>query len=89
MFPRSASVIATAAVLSGCGALQPPAISSDDMPGFWLGWWHGATALFSLMASLFSDVRIYAYPNSGFGYDAGFTLAVVGWAACWAAVNSQ
>jgi len=32
--------------------------------------------LFSLVASLFSDVRIYAFPNAGGWYDTGYVLGV-------------
>jgi len=30
--------------------------------------------LFSFIASIFLDVRIYAFPNSGFYYDLGYLL---------------
>jgi len=30
--------------------------------------------LFSLIGSLFFDIRIYGFPNSGSGYDVGFVL---------------
>jgi hypothetical protein len=35
---------------------------------------HGFTILFSLIGSLFTDYRIYAYPNSGGWYDLGFVF---------------
>lgn len=70
--------------LSSC-AYQPYRPPDDsDLPGFFAGWCHGATALFALVASLFSEVRVYAFPNSGFGYDCGFVIAVVGWCIFWA-----
>lgn len=56
--------------LAGCAA-QPAAHGG---PGFFLGLLHGLLALFSLLGSLFLPVRIYAFPNSGFGYDLGFVL---------------
>jgi hypothetical protein len=31
-------------------------------------------ALIALAVSLFAPVRIYAFPNGGFGYDAGFAI---------------
>ena len=73
-------------MLSGCAHQPPPPIDSSDIPGFFSGWWHGATALFTLLASLFSDARVYAFPNSGFGYDCGFVIAVVGWCIFWIAM---
>jgi hypothetical protein len=45
-----------------------------DPPGFWRGLLHGFTILFSLIASIFTDHRIYAYPNAGGWYDLGFFL---------------
>ncbi len=62
-------------IVAGC-ANQPRAPGSD-LPGFFLGLVHGYISLFSLIASLFVDVRIYAYPNSGWWYDLGFILGVM------------
>ena len=42
--------------------------------------------LFSFIASLFIDVRIYAYPNSGVWYDFGFLIGV---AAIFASVGAS
>ena len=43
-------------------------------PGFLTGLVHGFVSLFSLLGSLFLDIRIYGFPNSGIGYDVGFVL---------------
>ena len=43
-------------------------------PGFLMGLVHGFISLFSLLGSLFLDIRIYGFPNSGIGYDVGFVL---------------
>ena len=43
-------------------------------PGFLMGLVHGFISLFSLLGSLFLDIRIYSFPNSGSGYDVGFVL---------------
>jgi hypothetical protein len=43
-------------------------------PGFLMGLVDGFISLFSLLVSLFLDIRIYGFPNSGIGYDAGFVL---------------
>jgi hypothetical protein len=56
--------------LAAC-ATQPP---HGTAPGFFAGLLHGLSAPFALAASLFWNVRIYAFPNSGFGYDLGFVL---------------
>jgi hypothetical protein len=58
-------------VLAAC-AHQPPPL--PGAPGFLAGLFHGLTALFSLLASLFLPLRPYAFPNAGFWYDAGFSL---------------
>jgi hypothetical protein len=38
---------------------------------------HGFLILFSFVASLFTDYRIYAFPNSGGWYDFGFLLGAM------------
>ncbi len=72
-----AALLGVAVLMAGC-AHQPelPKIVIPDAPGFWRGLWHGFTALFSLIGSIFTDVRIYAYPNAGGWYDAGYVLGV-------------
>ena len=35
-------------------------------------------APFALIASLFSDARIYAFPNAGGWYDLGYYLGIAG-----------
>ena len=59
------------AVLTAC-ATQPTA--QQHVPGFAAGLFHGLIALIALVASLYFPIRIYAFPNSGFWYDAGFVL---------------
>ena len=63
-------------LLHGC-ATQPPLPSAPQLPGFLLGLLHGFLILFSFIGSLFTDVRIYAYPNSGGWYDFGFLLGAM------------
>jgi hypothetical protein len=57
---------------SACAHQPRPML--PDPPGFFLGLLHGFLMLFSLIGSIFTDVRIYAFPNSGFGYDLGFLI---------------
>jgi hypothetical protein len=59
-------------VVAGC-AHQPPAVLPGE-PGFFSGLLHGFLILVSLVGSLFTDVRVYAFPNSGFFYDLGFFI---------------
>lgn len=61
--------------LYGCATQPLPGGSSG--PGFFLGLLHGFVVLFSFIASLFTDYRIYAYPNSGGWYDFGFLLGAM------------
>jgi hypothetical protein len=57
---------------AGCAHQPPPVL--PDPPGFFHGLLHGFLMLFSFIGSIFTDVRIYAFPNSGFGYDLGFLI---------------
>ena len=53
--------------------------SPDHPAGFLWGIWHGWIAPFSLIYSLFvPQASIYEVNNSGFFYDLGFYLAIVG-----------
>jgi len=59
-------------VLAACAKQPRPLLYSPA--NFWFGLLHGFISLFSLIGSLFTDARVYAYPNSGFGYDLGFVI---------------
>jgi len=61
-------------VLAACATQPSP--EAFNPPGFWSGLLHGATAPFALVGSLFKDIRIYAFPNSGWWYDLGFVLGI-------------
>ena len=69
MMTRTLAILVLAALALAACATQPAAVA--NAPGFWLGLVHGMTAPFSLIASLFWDVRIYAFPNAGGWYDLG------------------
>jgi hypothetical protein len=58
--------------LSAC-ATQPPATGFDP-PGFFSGILHGFLILPAFIGSLFLDIRIYAFPNTGVGYDFGYLI---------------
>ena len=66
------TAIGVTALLAGCANQPPP--TSFDPPGFFSGVLHGFTIFFSLIGSIFMDVRIYSFPNSGGWYDLGFFL---------------
>ncbi len=65
-----------AAILGGCATQPVP--GPDSPPGFFLGLLHGFFILFSFIGSLFTDYRIYAFPNAGGWYDFGFLLGAMG-----------
>lgn len=60
-------------IITAC-ATQPDPDQFYDPPGFFCGLWHGFIIFFSFIVSLFTDYRIYAFPNSGGWYDLGFLL---------------
>jgi len=74
---KTVAVLSIIALLLAACATQPLQ-SVPDAPGFWHGLLHGVLAPFALIASLFTDVRIYAVPNSGWWYDLGFFIGIAG-----------
>jgi hypothetical protein len=60
------------AVVGGCA--HQPTPEGYHLPGFWSGLLHGFLILFSFIGSLFADVRIYSFPNSGGWYDFGYLI---------------
>ncbi len=61
--------------LFGCATQPVP--DAFDPPGFWTGMVHGFLIFFSMIGSYFSDIRIYAFPNSGGFYDLGYLLGAM------------
>ncbi len=70
-----AAICVLALVLQSCATQPPPA--GSDPPGFLSGLLHGFLILFSFVASVFTDYRIYAFPNSGGWYDFGYLLGAM------------
>jgi len=68
-------LVAGALLLQSCATQPVPPVV--DPPGFLLGLLHGFLILFSFIGSLFTDVRIYAFPNSGGWYDFGYLLGAM------------
>jgi hypothetical protein len=62
--------------LAGCA--HQPVPPGSGVPGFWKGLLHGFIAPVSFIVSLFTDCRIYAFPNAGRWYDLGFMLGIGG-----------
>lgn len=67
-----ASLLVAATLLASCATQPFP--NAYEPPGFWSGLLHGFTIVFSLIGSIFTDYRIYAFPNSGGWYDFGYVL---------------
>ena len=75
---RILTLAALALTLAACTATQAPATVQPTAPGFWLGVWHGFIFPVTFIVSLFSDhVDVYAVPNNGVWYDAGYFIGIV------------
>ena len=61
-------------VLAVSRCAHQPAPATHDLPGFWSGLLHGFLIFFSFVGSLFTQIRIYEFPNSGGWYDFGYLL---------------
>lgn len=72
-----ASAFIFCALLAGCAA--QPQVTAFDPPGFWSGLLHGSLIFIELIGSIFTDCRVYAFPNSGGWYDFGYFLGVMFW----------
>jgi hypothetical protein len=70
--------LALAVALTGC--FPGTSVYSPREPaGFFSGLWHGWIAPVSLIIGFFRpDVRIYEMNNTGWWYDLGFYIAVIG-----------
>ncbi len=71
-------VVVGAALFAAC-AHQPGVGPYMDAPGFLPGILHGLIAPFAFVGSLFTKVRMYAWPNSGVWYDLGFLIGLGAW----------
>jgi hypothetical protein len=80
-------VLSTA--LAGCGFVGARPASVASMPSFFVG-----IAPWTLLLRAFLDIRMYAVPNSGWWYDAGFLLGIagsmpLGWIAALIAITQH
>ena len=60
--------------LGACASQPAPPV--PDVPGFFSGLWHGAIAPLAFVGGLFTDIRMYAFPNTGSWYDFGFLIGL-------------
>lgn len=73
---RRVAILLSLAALVAASCAHQPIPNGYDLPGFFMGLIHGFIILFSFVGSLFMDVRIYAFPNSGGWYDFGYLIGV-------------
>jgi hypothetical protein len=81
------ALFAVAGLVSAC-AVQPHLAQARGAPGFFFALLHGFIAPVSLIGGIFLDIRIYAFPNSGWFYDLGFLLGLSVWGGGAAAAQS-
>ena len=74
----AALVLVSLATLAGC-APGDGTSTVEDPDGFFWGVWHGWIAPISLIWGLFDcNIRVYEPINTGWWYDFGFYMAIVG-----------
>lgn len=78
---RAATIVAWLSLLALTACADQPEPPGGDVPGFFRGLLHGALLFLSLVGSVLFDIRVYAFPNSGFWYDVGFVIGVLCWGA--------
>lgn len=71
---RISLILAMVLALVACATQPNP--TAYDPPSFFLGLLHGAIAPIAFIGSLFTDIRMYAFPNSGSWYDFGYLLGL-------------
>ena len=76
--PRIVAIIIATLVLSGCTFAGDSSSLTAGTPGFLMGIWHGILAPYTLIVRFFLEIKMYAATNSGFGYDLGFLIGIVG-----------
>jgi hypothetical protein len=74
----SALFIFSILILSAC-ATGGGSSTVEDPAGFFMGIWHGWIAPISLIVGFFnSNIRVYEIYNTGWWYDFGFYIAIIG-----------
>jgi hypothetical protein len=77
MNPSRLVLFITLALLTGCLPDANSQVEAAQVPGFWLGLWHGIIAPLSFIISLFSSsVGMYEVHNNGAWYDLGFLIGL-------------
>ena len=68
-------LVGTSLLITSCASQPYP--NAYDPPGFFVGLWHGAISPLAFVGSIFFDIRMYAFPNSGVWYDFGFVIGLL------------
>jgi hypothetical protein len=72
------STVACTGILSSCTP-GGGTFNENHLAGFFTGVWHGWIAPITLILGLFNDnIRVYEIHNSGWWYDFGFYIAIIG-----------
>ncbi len=71
---RICSLMFASLCLAVVGCATQPAPDGVNLPGFFSGLLHGVLMPFTFIGSLFMNVRIYNFPNSGRWYDFGYII---------------
>ena len=77
-WPRILAAAALALLVSACANQIDAGVSQEaGSPGFLWGLWHGFIFPWAWIGSLFDEgIAVYAVPNQGWTYDAGFFLGI-------------
>jgi hypothetical protein len=71
---QRSAVLIILAILATASCAYQPAPDAFDPPGFFMGLVHGFLIVLSFIGGLFTDIRIYAFPNAGGWYDFGYVI---------------
>jgi hypothetical protein len=78
IFKISAVLLLAVIIMTGCTFAGDSSPLTQGTPGFLMGVWHGLVAPLSLVIRFFLNIKMYQVPNSGFTYDLGFLIGIVG-----------
>lgn len=69
---RQILMLTLGGLLAACAYVPP--MAAPAMPGFFAGFFHGLISPFTVILAIFTDVQMYATPNTGNWYDIGFLI---------------
>jgi len=72
-------IVITCVVTALASCAYQPEPQAYDPPGFFSAIFHGIVSPLALCFGIFSDIRIYAFPNGGWWYDFGFMIGLLFW----------